>query len=231
MVRKFRRMIKSKSILKKKRGKTMKKFTKIMLSVAAVTAVSTAMAISAMAAVEGTYDAETGKVTLTGVESSGDQQTLLVLSEDAETVTEGIIRQIDQDTAISEFILEKGITSGTYYVRIGGTDGTLQKYTLVIGGEQPGGETETIVIGDTSGDDIVNATDVGHLSRYSVGFDSRIGSAGKERVKADSSKVVIGDTSGDGIVNATDVGHASRYSVGFDSRVGSAGQSVEVVKE
>jgi len=159
MVRKFRRMIKSKSILKKKRGKTMKKFTKIMLSVAAVTAVSTAMAISAMAddTVTGTYASETGVVTLDGVVSSGDQQTLLVLTEDAATVTESIIAQIDQDASISQFVLPANLESGTYYIRIGGTDGTIQTGTLTIGSQ--GGSTHEVLIGDvdqngrvTSGD-------------------------------------------------------------------------------
>ena len=140
----------------------MKKFTKIMLSVAAVTAVSTAMAISAMAddTVTGTYASETGVVTLDGVVSSGEQQTLLVLTEDAATVTESIIAQIDQDAAISQFVLPASIESGTYYIRIGGTDGTIQTGTLTIGGgSEPGGSTHEVLIGDvdqngrvTSGD-------------------------------------------------------------------------------
>ena len=159
----------------------MKKFTKFMLSVAAVTAVSATMAVAAMAAdtVTGTYDPTTGNVALDGVVSSGDQQTLLVLTEDAETVTEAIIAQIDQDASISSFVLPASLTEGTYYIRIGGTDGTIQKGTLTI---SSGGGVETVklIIGDTSGDGVLDSTDVGHLQRYSVGYTNRIGSAGQE---------------------------------------------------
>lgn len=146
----------------------MKNFTKFMLSAAAITAVSAAMAVSAMAAVGGSYDAATGKVTLTGVESSGDQQTLLVLTEDAATVTEGIIAQIDQDTAISEFVLPSGIESGTYYVRIGGTNGTIQTYTLTIGSGGGGGESGqvTVLVGDIDGDGDVTSSDSVIALRY-----------------------------------------------------------------
>jgi hypothetical protein len=226
-------MIKSKSILKKKRGKTMKKFTKIMLSVAAVTAVSTAMAISAMAedTVTGTYASETGVVTLDGVVSSGDQQTLLVLTEDADTVTEGIIAQIDQDAAISQFVLPANIESGTYYIRIGGTDGTIQTGTLTIGGgSEPGGETVTLTIGDVNGDNEVGAGDGLFVARYNAKYTTNIGSIGTQYEKTgNSGTYTVGDVNGDNEVGAGDGLFIARYNAKYTTNIGSVGQTVDVV--
>ena len=211
----------------------MKKFTKIMLSVAAVAAVSTAMAISAMAegdTVTGTYAPETGVVTLDGVVSSGDQQTLLVLTENAATVTEGIIAQIDQDAAISQFVLPASIESGTYYIRIGGTDGTIQHGTLTIGGQGGEVETVTIIVGDANLDSNINASDVGYVLRYANKFTSRIGNAGEEKEKVDGTKVIVGDANLDSNINASDVGYVLRYANKFTSRIGNAGETIEVKK-
>ena len=213
----------------------MKKFTKIMLSVAAATAVSAAMAVSAMAAVEATYDSASGVVTLTGVESSGDQQTLLVLSENKDVVTEDIIKQIDQDTSIATFVLEKGITSGTYYIRIGGTNGTIQECTLTIGtepgpGPGPGGNTKTLTIGDVNGDGEVGAGDALFIARYNAQYKTNIGAVGTSYDKADSGKYVVGDVNGDGEVGAGDALFVARYNAQYKTNIGQVGTTVEVVE-
>ena len=59
----------------------MKKFSKVMLSVAAAFAMTAAMAVTAMAedTITGTYDNESGLVTMEGVIGSGKSQTILVL--------------------------------------------------------------------------------------------------------------------------------------------------------
>ena len=233
MVRKFRRMIKSKSILKKKRGKTMKKFTKIMLSVAAVTAVSTAMAISAMAedTVTGTYAPETGVVTLDGVVSSGDQQTLLVLTEDAATVTEGIIAQIDQDAAISQFVLPANIESGTYYIRIGGTDGTIQTGTLTIGSQGGGdAETVTIIVGDVDAGGDIGGRDGVFLARYLADYTTNIGDAGVEKDVPGGSKIIIGDVDAGGDIGGRDGVFLARYLADYTTNIGDAGKEAQVLK-
>ena len=240
MVRKFRRMIKSKSILKKKRGKTMKKFTKIMLSVAAVTAVSTAMAISAMAedTVTGTYDNATGIVTLDGVVSSGAQQTLLVLNNDATTVTETDIAQIDQDESISQFVLPAGLADDgdpevTYYIRIGGSEGGIQTGTLVLNasGDEPGGNTVTMTIGDVNGDSEVGAGDALFIARYNATFTTSIGNVGKKYTKADNSgDYTIGDVNGDNEVGAGDALFVARYNATFTTSIGSVCQTIDVVE-
>ena len=209
----------------------MKKFTKLMLSAATVAAVSATMAVAAMAAdtVTGTYDPANGNVALDGVVSSGDQQTLLVLTEDAATVTEGIIAQIDQDASISKFVLPAGLTEGTYYIRIGGTDGTIQTGTLTISGGSDV-ETVTIKIGDANIDGNITSADVGYVLRYSNEYTTRIASAGQERTKADDkSAIKIGDANLDGNITSADVGYVLRYSNEYTSRIASAGQEISVI--
>ena len=213
----------------------MKKFTKLMLAAAAVAAVSTAMAVSAMAddTVTGTYDATTGVVTLEGVVSSGDQQTLLVLTEDTDVTEENtnIIAQIDQAGMIESFKLPQGLGTGTYYIRMGGTNGTIQTGTLTISGGGGDVETVTIIIGDANLDGSVTALDVGNVLRYSNKYTTRIGHAGEVKVKAsDNSNVIIGDANLDGSVTALDVGNVLRYSNKYTTRIGHAGETVEVIK-
>ena len=88
----------------------MKKLSKIMLSVAAATVVTAAMAVTAMAAdtITGTYDNDTGVVTMEGVVGSGASQTLLVFKNAAEEITSNdiaYINQIDNSGTFSTFIL------------------------------------------------------------------------------------------------------------------------------
>ena len=161
----------------------MKKFTKLMLSVAAITAVSSAMAISAMAVdtITGNYDSDTGVVTLEGAPDFTGDKTLLVLTEDTTVTAENagaIIAQIDQDAEITTFQLATGIESGTYYIRMGG-DGSVYTGTLTIGSTQPGDEpgdepggdvqTVTIMIGDIDKNSRVTIADVTALARAQVG--------------------------------------------------------------
>jgi len=209
----------------------MKKFTKFMLSVAAVTAVSATMAVAAMAAdtVTGTYDPATGNVALDGVVSSGDQQTLLVLTEDADTVTEAIIAQIDQDASISSFVLPASLTEGTYYIRIGGTDGTIQKGTLTISG---GGDVQsvTIIVGDANLDNTIDSSDVGYVLRYSNNLRTKIGKAGETKTKVDdSSTIIVGDANLDSTIDSSDVGYVLRYSNNLRTKIGKAGTEISVV--
>ena len=162
-----------------KRGKTMKKFTKTFMAVAAVTAVSAAMSVSAMA-MSAEYD--NGTVTLKDVKSTGTSQTLLVLSQDDTVTSENvdIVKQIDQkDDSTSFASVPVGtLADGTYYVRIGGTDGSLQTATFTVGGVQPGGETKEIVIGDVNDKDGVNGADSTMMARYIAGSPKEKGNTG-----------------------------------------------------
>ena len=210
----------------------MKKLSKLIISVGAIAVASVSMALSAMAAdtLTGTYDVESGVVTLTGVVSSGDQQTLLVLTEDASIVTADVIAQVDQAASITTFVLDSGITSGTYYIRMGGTDGTIQTGILTISG---GGdvETVTIIVGDANLDGEVAANDVGYVLRYANAETTRIGNCGVEKTKADDNEtVIVGDANLDGEVAANDVGYVLRYANAETTRIGNCGTQIEVLE-
>ena len=157
----------------------MKKLSKIMLSVAAASVVTAAMAVTAMAAdtITGTYDNETGVVTMEGVIGSGASQTLLVLNNDAEDINSAsiaYINQIDNSGTFSTFTLAAGLKpataseSVTYYIKVGGTDGTVQTGTLTIEATTPTVTTITIKFGniDLDAKSRINLSDVIALQQY-----------------------------------------------------------------
>jgi hypothetical protein len=212
----------------------MKKISKIMLSIAAATVVTAAMAATAMAeeTITGTYDNETGVVTMDGVIGSGKSQTLLVLNNVAEDVqSEDIayINQIDNNGTFSTFTLASGLISSapsTYYIKVGGTDGSLQEGTLTIAAN-----TVTIVIGDATGDGKVNATDIQRIGRKVAGKTTGTGNTGQIKTKPDGTTVVIGDATGDAKVNATDIQRIGRKVAGKTTGTGNTGQEVEVLAD
>ena len=234
MVRKFRHANKTKKTnLFMKRGKTMKKFSKIALSVAAVSAVTVAMAVSASAAMTATYNAEAGTVTLSDVTPTGQSQTLLVLDKvNLETVADTNIKQIDQkdDSTSFETVKVGELKDGTYEVRIGGSNGGIQTATFTVGEVGPEKETETIILGDVSSDKALTGTDVSYILRGAGGETSRIGQANQERTKTDGTKIILGDVSSDDTLTGTDVSYVLRGAGGETSRIGQAGQEVEVYK-
>ena len=209
----------------------MKRLSKLIISVAAVTVAYAAMALSVMATdtVTGKYNALTGDVTLGDVVSSGDQQTLLVLTEDASIVTTDIIAQLDQSASIKSFILDAGLTSGIYYIRMGGTTGTVQTGTLIISGGDV--TTVTITVGDADLDGVVAANDVGYVLRCANAETTNKGSCGVEKTRADDNEtVVIGDANLDGEVAANDVGYVLRYVNSEITRTGKCGNQIEVLE-
>ncbi|MGN0183305.1 MAG: hypothetical protein ACI4DP_13000 [Candidatus Ornithomonoglobus sp.] len=215
----------------------MKRFSKLILSVAAVSAVSAAMAISAMAAdtLSGTYNAETGEVTLTGAVATGASQTLLVLNNNADSVTADDIAQIDQvdeeGYTFTSFKLQSGLETGTYYIRIGG-DGSIQTGTLTIGGGTGGVETVTLIVGDANLDGAADITDVGYILRAANFETSRISHVGEVFTKAaDNSQVIVGDANLDGAADITDVGYILRAANFETSRISHVGESIEVISE
>ena len=215
----------------------MKKLTKTFLSVAAVSALTAAMAVSASAAVSANLDetGEVNKVVLSGVQKTGTSQTILILNEDAQVVEETMVKAIDQrdDGEVFTEIPVGDLEDGTYYVRIGGTelvDGTIQEATFTVGDVGPGVETEVITIGDANLDNAVNTTDVGSILRYANSETTRIGQTGVKRVKEDGSSITIGDANLDNSVNTTDVGSVLRYANSETTRIGQTGTKVTVQK-
>ena len=169
----------------------MKKLTKIMLSVAAASAVAIAMGVTAMAedTITGTYDNDTGVVTMNNVIGSGASQTIIVYDSAAETITStdiAYINQIDNQTGpdghFSTFTLAAGLKptgteqAVTYKIKIGGTDKSVQTGTLTIAGDAPA--TVTIVIGDVTSDGKINMADVTQVGRIAKGKARTMGNAG-----------------------------------------------------
>jgi len=81
------------------------KLFKLMATTAITTMAVAAMSVSASAALTATYTAPTadaaGSIALSGIETTAEQKTLLVLNNDATNVVEGDIVQIDQDAALT----------------------------------------------------------------------------------------------------------------------------------
>ncbi|MBQ7574095.1 MAG: dockerin type I repeat-containing protein [Clostridia bacterium] len=130
----------------------MKKVTKLFLSVAAIGALAAGLATSAMA-MTATYDA--GTVTIVaedGDKVASTEKTLLILNNDATTVTESDIVQIDQSEDIASVPVGE-LAEGTYYVRVGG-DGNIDTAEFTVGGV-----ASTRLLGDANNDDAVDVMD------------------------------------------------------------------------
>ena len=218
----------------------MKKLSKIILSVAAATVVTAAMAVTAMAAdtITGTYDNETGVVTMEGVIGSGKSQTLLVFKNAAEEITSNdiaYINQIDNSGTFSTFMLAAGLKSAaasesvTYYIKIGGTDGSVQTGTLTIAGDAPA--TVTIKIGDVTGDKKINMLDLAQVGRVAKGKARTMGNAGDIKTKPDGSTVVIGDVTNDKKINMLDLAQVGRVAKGKARTMGNVGDEIEVLAD
>ena len=141
-----------------RRNLFMKKVTKLFLSVAAISALAAGLATSAMA-MTASYDATAGTVTITAEEGdlvASSEKTLLILNNDAVTVTEADIVQIDQSEDIAEVPVGE-LADGTYYVRVGG-DGHIDKAEFTVGGESPY-ENPARLLGDVDNDTYINMAD------------------------------------------------------------------------
>lgn len=148
----------------------MKRFSKLILSVAAVSAVSAAMVVSASAAMTATY--ENGVVTLADVTGTGASQTLLVLDEvNLTTVAESNIKQIDQKDDSTSFttVTVGELADGTYEVRIGGSTGEIQTATFTVGEDIPPANTTTLIIGDIDETGDVDSDDATAIARGVAG--------------------------------------------------------------
>lgn len=185
----------------------MKKVTKLFLSVAAIGALAAGLATSAMA-MTATYDA--GTVTIVaedGDKVASTEKTLLILNNDATTVTESDIVQIDQSEDIASVPVGE-LAEGTYYVRVGG-DGNIDTATFTVGGAAD----RKVLVGDVDGNGEVLAGDASQVLLYTVHGDSVIteGSdafyaaalcdGNNEILAADASQILLYTVHGDSHVN------------------------------
>ncbi len=213
----------------------MKKLSKTLLAVAAVSAVSAAMAVSASAMTASYAD---GTVTLADVNASGDQQTILVLSSNDTVVEEGNIKQIDQKEGTFESVPVGTLTDGTYYVRVGGTDGSLQTAEFKVGNDDPNPPapaTETITVGDIDGADGIDGTDSIMMARYIAKSDKAKGNAGAVKVLAAAAgelavgaDVIVGDVDFADGIDGTDSIMVARYIAKSEKAKGHTGETITV---
>ncbi len=202
----------------------MKKFTKLFLSCTAVAAITAALATSAMAAdpvalkssngIEGTYDTETGVVSLTTLPNADDAiKTVLVLkpsevsaSDTGITVVAENIIGIDQTAELTEVKLDASkvnTENNNYTVLVGGSSGKV--YTATFGAGGAG-----ILIGDVTLDDDISLGDALEIVNHKV--------KGKE-LSADALKAA--DTTQDGDISLGDALEIVNYKVkGVDNNVG-----------
>ena len=201
----------------------MKKFTKLFLSCTAVAAITAALSASAMAAevdlkgsdgIVGTYDTETGVVSLTTLPNADDAiKTVLVLkpsevsaSDTGITVVAENIIGIDQTAELTEVKLDASkvnTENNNYTVLVGGSSGKV--YTATFGAGGAG-----ILIGDVTLDDDISLGDALEIVNHKV--------KGKE-LSADALKAA--DTTQDGDISLGDALEIVNHKVkGVDNNVG-----------
>lgn len=225
-----------------KRGKKMKKLSKTLLAVAAVSVVSAAMAASAMAA-DFTATYSNGTLSFEGIPDTGESQTILVLTEDVDEITNenanDVVLQIDQKDNGEGFTVTKLDPSKleenhTYYVRIGGsTVNTVLTSTFQIN-ETPS-STIRIVVGDVNlsgGSTPVDINDGIMFARHMAASDLTKGQIGDEYVRVDNNETVtIGDIDLNGGSNPIDINDGlmfARHLAASDLNKGHMGESIEV---
>ena len=200
----------------------MKKLSKTLLAIAAVSAASMAMTASAMAM---TADYADGTVTLSDVTATGASQTLLIVNEAGVTVDSSnasdVVEQIDQkDDGTSFASVPVGtLADGTYEVRIGGTDGSMQKTTFTVGDEvEPG--TITIKIGDANMDGRVSGLDASAIAKDLIDIDDADTANVKKEYNVvsgiDATTFVIGDATLDGRVSGLDASAVAKDLIDID---------------
>lgn len=205
----------------------MKKFTKLFLSCTAVAAITAALATSAMAAdpvalkssngIEGTYDTETGVVSLTTLPNADDAiKTVLVLkpsevsaSDTGITVVAENIIGIDQTAELTEVKLDASkvnTENNNYTVLVGGSSGKV--YTATFGAGGAG-----LLMGDVDFSEEVDLDDALAVIQHSVKLSPLTGDA-----------LLAGDVDETEKVDLDDALCIIRYSVKFTTDIGLAGQ-------
>ena len=164
-------------IYKKRKGviSIMKKITKLIFSCAAVAAITAALGTAALADdpvpvplvgnIEGTYNTETGVITITNYDTTSTQQTILVFKGNAlDTAGDTNIEFIDQQGAkyAKAPLKEAGAAGTKYVIRIGGDGAFDEKGFLESTFTVPGGSTPSglkVKIGDLNNDGYVDPTE------------------------------------------------------------------------
>ena len=197
---------------------------KFLVSCAVVSAVAAACATASFAAdytATASYDNGTVTVGIPAdyVAATDGDLTLLILSEDATSITEAnksIVKQIQQGDATALSSVAVGdLANGTYYVRIGGakvgTDNPngFIATTFTVGSTDPENPyaSSTRILGDTTGDDLVTLGDVIPIVQDGAG------------TPLSGEALQAADTNDDALVTLGDVIPIVQFSLGQESKV------------
>jgi hypothetical protein len=157
---------------------------KFLASCAVVGAVAAACATASFAAdytATASYDSGTVTIAIPAdyVAATDGDLTLLILSEDATSITESnksIVKQIQQgdSTALSE-VAVGDLADGTYYVRIGGAEvGQDNPNGFIATTFTVGGTSQSVLVGDVNGDESITASDATEIFKNIALMESSV---------------------------------------------------------
>lgn len=187
------------------------KLKKVLMAGAMIGALSVACATASLAADNFTATYADGNMTITGygdyatAVGTGDF-TLLVLDQNATTVTDTMIKQIDQDGATKYYVDSVAtatvpvgtLADGTYYVRLGGLEATTENTkgflqgTMTVGSTSPY-DNPNHLVGDVNSSDTIDAGDLTDLVKHSAGTAVLTGDNFQAADVNDSGTVDAGD--------------------------------------
>lgn len=189
----------------------MKKFTKVLFTCTAIAAMAVASTTAMAAGLNVTYNEVAegpDTITIAAYESTGEQQTLLVVPAGTTTVTDADIKQIDQQAGAFTTVTVGDLADGTYEVRIGGdTAATFLSGTFKVG--QNGGPS-TRLLGDVDGSTTINVSDATKVVNHVLGSETLV--EGSDDFKA-------ADADKNGTVNVSDATQIVNFVLGADSLI------------
>ena len=211
-----------------------KSLNKVIVTLAAVTALTAAMAVTASAAVVTDQSTTDGKTTITANvtgKAANEQVTMLVLKPGADT-TDGIqeteIAYIDQKAADGEgkvtFTMPIGTTTANekYALLSGSTSATAADTGEVV----IPGASEKIHYGDVYEDNKINSADALEVQYYSVKMDGKIAKFYAEDGTTVLPTPVVNDdllkradVTKEGTVNSADALEIAYYAVGMENKI------------
>ena len=220
----------------------MKKFTKLFLSCAAVTAVTAAVATSAMAAavtgdLTGTYDEETGKLTLDAAATPAGVATILVLdagANETDVKKEDILYINQKDAETASFgdmgLLGKPTADGVYKVKVGYYEADGTTFAIKTGQFTIGNVGTELLIGDVDASAEIDGDDATAILRKVANKTTLTGHVGDEYTNvADNSKVIVGDVDASKEVDGDDATAILRKVANKTTLTGHVGETITVI--
>jgi len=204
------------------------KLFKLMATTAITTMAVAAMSVSASAALTATYTAPTadaaGSIALSGIETTAEQKTLLVLNNDATNVVEGDIVQIDQDAALTS------VAVGDLAAAIDAANQTaLDAYNA---GEQNADTYATLTAAwKASTDYFVRVGGDGTIEKYTLEVNTTKTLPEAPSGETPAPTYTLGDVTDDGNIQADDSGAILNHVVSLSVLTGDSLLAADVTKD